>query len=525
MLAAVSPLDEGTLQKDLAWLVDAELLYQRGAPPQSSYIFKHALIQDAAYESLLRSTRQQYHQRAAQVLAAQFPSTAETQPELLAHHYTEAGLSEQAIDYWQRAGQRAVEGSANVEAISHLTQALSLLKALEGTSERVERELSLQIALGNSLMAAKGYGSPEVGEAYARARELCQQVGETSQLLPVLYGLWAFYLVRAEHQRACELGGQFLRLAQSSGDPALVVAHRAQGYPLLSMGELAIAREHLEQVESLYDPQQHRPLAFLYGQDSGMSGLSVLALTLQLLGYPDQAKKRCHQALALDHEPSHPPSLAYTLGHAAMLYQFRRDLDATRAQAEAAITLSIEHRLEMWAAWATVLKAWVLTHQKQGGEGMDLLHRTLTAFEATGAGIWRPYFLALQSEAYKKAGQVEAGLDILAEAQTLVEKTGERIYEAELYRLKGELLLMGGVDESEAEACYHEALEVARRQQAKSLELRAAVSLGRLWQKGGNREEAHQRLAEIYGWFTEGFDTTDLKEAKALLEELSTTDS
>jgi predicted ATPase len=280
--------------------VEAELLYQRGLPPQTRYFFKHALIQDAAYQSLLKSKRQQYHQKIALVLEERFPETVETQPELLAHHYTDAGLSEQAIVYWQRAGQRAVQRSANIEAISHLTKGLELLKTLPDTPERTQQELTLQIALGAPLRITKGFASPEVERVYARARELSQQIGETPQLFPVLRGLGGFYLARAEFQTAHKLGEQCLRLAQNMQDPALLLhAHYLQGATLFCLGDIALAREHVEQGISLYNPRLHSSHTLLYGQDPGVACLFWTAWAMWYLGYPDKALMRSYEALTL----------------------------------------------------------------------------------------------------------------------------------------------------------------------------------------------------------------------------------
>ncbi len=337
LLQAVAPCDEGTLQRGLHQLVEAEFLYQQGLPPQATYRFKHALIQDAAYQSVLRSTRQQHHQRIAQVLETRFPETAETQPELVAHHYTEAGRTEQAIPYWQRAGQRAVERSANLEAVAHLTKGLEVLATLPDTPERAQQELLVQTTMGPALMATKGYGSPEVLRTYARARELCQQVGETPQLFQVLRGLWYFYLIRLELRTARELGEQLLTLAQHVGDSALLLeSHYALGNTLNYLGEFAAARAYLEQGIALYDPQRHRAHAFRYGQDPGVACRSYAAVTLWWLGYPDQALQRSHEALTLAREVAHPFSLAYVLFFAALLHHFRREGQLTQERAEEA---------------------------------------------------------------------------------------------------------------------------------------------------------------------------------------------
>jgi TOMM system kinase/cyclase fusion protein len=542
LLQAVAPWDEDTLHRGLQQLVEAELVYQRGMPPQATYTFKHALIQDAAYQSLLRSTRQQYHQQVAQVLEARFPETCQVQPELLAHHYTQAGLMAQALPYWQSAGRRAIERSGNIEAIGHLTQGLEVLQILPDTPERTQRELTLQTALGVPLLATKGFGAPEVERVYGRARELCRQVGETPQLFPALWGLWWFYEARPQLQTARELAEQLLTLAQRQQDPALLLqAHRAMGQTMLWLGELGAARTYLEQGIAIYDPQQHHSLAFRYGQDPGVGLRNFAAHALWYLGYPDQALERMHEAVALARELSHPFSLAFALDQTAWLHQYRREAQLTQEWAEADITLSSEQGFAFFLALGTMYRGWALAEQGQEAEGIAQMRQGMAAHQATGAQLGRPYWLSLLVEAYGKIGQVEEGLKVLGEALTLALKHGEHFWEAELYRLKGEVLLMQagragsrntstepllvGATEplvlTEVEACFCQALDIARRQQAKSLELRAAMSLSRLWRQQGKRDEARQRLAPVYGWFTEGFDTADLQEAKALLEELT----
>ena len=436
------------------------------------------------------------------------------------------------------------------------------------------QELLLQTSLGAVLMAAKGYAAPEVEKAYARARELCRQVGETPLLFPVLRGLWNCYLVRAELRTAQELAEQLLTLAQNLGDPVLLMeAHRALGSTLWPLGELVSAWTHLEEVMALYDPPKHRSLAFLYGADPGVACLSYAAWSLWMLGYPDQALKRIHEALILAQELSHPHSLAFAFIFAAYVHRFRREAQETQERADAAVTLCIEQRIAQWLAMGTILQGGALAEQGKREEGIAQMRQGMVAWRTTRAELGRPDFLALLAEAYEKAGKVEEGLALIAEALAVVNKTGQRYFGAELYRLKGELTLkpsggrspaaavlntqhrppstqteaeaeveearrvgsahqneaiseagtVGGAHptrETEAEECFWKAIEIARRQQAKSLELRAAMSLSRLWQKQGRKEEARKMLAEIYNWFTEGFDTKDLQEAQGLLEEL-----
>jgi TOMM system kinase/cyclase fusion protein len=522
LLQMVLQVDEITLQRELGRLVEAELVYQRGLPPQSTYVFKHALIQDAAYESLLKSTRQHFHQRIAQVLEAQFPETAEAEPALLAQHYTEAGLTGQAVAYWYRAGQRASERSAHVEAMSHLTKGLEWLQTLPESPQRIQQELLLHITLGASLIVTKGHGAREVEQTYLRAQQLCQHLEDPYQLFPVLWGLWSYYHTRADFQREHALGEQLLTLAQQVRDTSMLcAAHRVLGTTLFRLGVPTSAYTHFTQGIALYNPQQHRASAFLYGEDTGVSCHGYAALTLWYLGYPDQALVRSQEAVTLAQQVVHPLILSYALGMAAGFHQFRREVRFTQERAEAVITLSKDQGFPGWMAFGSMLYGWALAQQGQAQEGMAQLHQGLTAWRVTGAELSRPYFLALLAEAHGIMGQPEAELTVLTEALTHVDTTGERWYESELYRLKGELLLQQSSDyHAEAERCFQHALDIARNQQAKSLELRATTSLARLWQQQGKRAEAHQVLGDVYNWFTEGFDTADLIDAKVLLDEL-----
>jgi predicted ATPase len=522
LLRAVSPLDEATLQQGLRQLVEAELVYQRDIPPQATYTFKHALIQDAAYQSLLRSTRQQYHQRIALVLEEWFPDTVETQPELLAHHYTKAGLTEQAIPYWQRAGQQASDRSAHLEAISHVTTGIELLTTLPETPERIQRAVTLHMALGVALQIAKGSAAPEVEHAYTRAYALCQQVGESPELVPVLFGLWRFYNTGLQLPTAREFGETLLHLAQRSHDPALsVVAHYALGYTWCLLGMLPAARTHLEAGIAHYTPDQRRAPVFRMGQDPGVACRAYVALTLWLLGYPEQALARVHEALTLAHELAHPYSLAFARCWVATVSQLCRDVPAVHAHAEAAVTRATEQGFPLWINHGTSVRGWALTLQGQGEEGMAQVLQGIAAWRATGAVVHVPYFSTLLADVCGHRGHTAEGLQALAEADTLIEQHGECWWEAEVCRLRGVLLLRQAVPQpEEAEACFQRALDVSRRQQAKSLELHAAMSLARLWQQQGKRAEAHALLAPIYGWFTEGFDTADLIDAKVLLDEL-----
>ena len=517
LLHVVSRLDEASLQCALERLVEAELLYQRGVLPQATYTFKHALIQEAAYQSLLKSKRQHYHQQIAQVLLERFP---ETQPELLAHHLTEAGLYAQAVGFWHQAGQTAMQRSANTEAIRHLTKGLEVLNLLPETAERFQHELSLQTILGLALTVTKGYGAPEVEYAYARARALCQQVGETPQLSSVLAGLRRFYLVRGDFRTALELGEQYLRLAQRYHDTTLrIAAYEALGATLLYAGEFAAARPHLEQGIAHAYAEPLRLTNLRHGSAPEVQCCSYLAMVLWSLGYPDQALQRNQEALTLAQQLAHPYSLAHALAAASFTRQFCRDTRITQAQAEVMMTLSTEQNFAYMLALSLLLHGWALAMQGQRQTGMAQMHQGMAALQAPGAEHLRPYLLILLAEAYRAGGHFKEGLHTLDETQAAVERSGSHFFEAELYRLKGELLLdLTMTNHTVAAACFHHALAIARRQQAKSLELRATTSLSRLWQRQGKSAEARQRLGEILGWFTEGFTTPDLQEAGALLE-------
>jgi predicted ATPase len=533
---------EETLYHLLASLQRKEFLYEQPAFPEPDYIFKHALTQEVAYGTVLQERRKAIHERTAQAIETLYSANLDEHYSELAHHYTRSGNTEKAIEYLHLAGHQAVQRSANVEAITHLTTALELLTTVPDTRERAQQELTLHLTLGVPLMAIRGFSSPEVRATYARARELCQQLGEIRQLFPVLFGLRRFHQVRGELLVARELGEQLLGLAQREHDPALLVeAYWAQGSTLFSLGEFGAAQAYLAQGLTLYDSQRHHSHVFLYGgREPGVFGLSYAARVLWHLGYPDQARQKSEAARMLAQERSHPFSLAAAQSSVAITHQLCRERALTQEWAEAAITLAREHGFPQLLGQGTILQGWARAEQGQVEEGMSQIRQGLATHQAIGAGLLKSYFLVLLAEAYGKAGQVEEGLGALAEALTVVDKSGGRFYEAELYRLKGELTLqkfqVSGFKfqvtnpqlliptphaEAEAEACFLKAIEIARRQSAKSWELRAVMSLARLWQSQGKRTEAHKLLSEIYGWFTEGFDTKDLQEAKALVEELS----
>jgi predicted ATPase/class 3 adenylate cyclase len=523
LITAVAQMPQKQIDDALAQLVSAELIFRRGAPPDAEYTFKHALVQDAAYKSLLKSRRQALHARIAQSLEERFPDTARVHPELVAYHYSEAGAIKPAIRYLRMAGKRAAERSANAEAVEQFSGALRLLEGLPDSPERTRSELDLLTAMGPALIAAKGYGASEIERSYARARELCQQLAdeEGPLLFSVLQGLWGFYNIRTDFQTALELGRQCLNLGQSSQDPALQIeGYRLVGGTLFYKGDFASARDHAERGITLYSHEQHRSLAFRYGQDPMVGCLSYAASALRILGYQDQAITRSQQALALAQELSHPYTLGYSLIHATVLSELCGDSQVTQARATALVKLSRDQGFPFLLAGGHIHCGAALVAQGQSDTGIGQILEGLAIWQSTGAELWRPYFLAMLARAYGQAGKADEGLATLSEALTVVTRTGEHWFEPELNRLKGEMLLARSeTGLPEAEECFSRALSLAHQQGARLWELRAATSLSRLWCSRGERTKARELLAPIYGDVAEGLGTLDLREAKALLDE------
>jgi class 3 adenylate cyclase/tetratricopeptide (TPR) repeat protein len=519
----------------LAHLQAAEFIYEQPMLPEPQYAFKHALTREVAYGSLLLESRKVLHECAAHAIEDAYGNRLESYYGDLARHYDLSGNTAKAVEYLRRAGEQAVQRSAYTEAINHLTSALELLKNLPDTSERARQELTLQLALGNPLIATRGYAAPEVEQVYSRTWDLYQQVGQMPQLFFVLFGLWRFHLVRGRYTTAHELATQFMGLAQASKDPALLLpANFALGFSLFRLGELASAREHLERGIALYHSQEYdrdQEHAFPYGQDTGVTSLSYAAWILWYLGYPDQALKRSQEALALAYERAHPFTLAFALHFSAALHRMRREGPAAQQRAEEELALSSGHGFPYFVAGSTFLLGWALAEQGQADEGITLMRQGLGAHRAAGT-VQVGQLLAILAEMYGRVGQGEEGLQVLAEAQAEIQESRESWWEALLYCAKGRLFLTSesanpksAIDNRQigAEACFRKAIDVARRQSAKSLELRAAIPLARLWQSQGKTGEARLMLADIYGWFTEGFDTADLREAQMLLEEIGET--
>jgi len=483
------------------------------------YAFTHVLYQQAVYARLGLQRRAHLHQRLGTWLeAASGPQAQEFAAEL-ALHFERGGASRRAVQYYQWAATTAAQRAAPHAVAATLTRALDLLQTWPETAERLQQELEVLVALGPALMAMQGFLAPDVVQVYRRAHVVCQSVGAPLQRCAVLWGLWLIESVRGAHQTARGLAEDLLHLAQHLAEPAwLLRASYALGSTLLWLGAFADARAHLEQGIGLYDSQPHRFQALGYEGAAGVDCRSLAARALWMLGYPDQALQRTQEALTLAQELAHPYSRVAALLFAAQCHQLRREGHAVSAQAEAALVLITEWGFRGRVEQGMILQGWALADQGQGPAGLLQIRQGLTARQTLGVSLARPYYLGLCAETYGKVGQPAEGERLLAEALAVVHTTGERIYEAELYRLQGELLLAGAsAQQVEAAACFQQALAIARRQQAKSWGLRAAMSLARLWQHQGQRAEAHALLAPIYGWFTEGFDTADLQEAKALL--------
>ena len=526
LLEAVAGPTGTRLENALAQLIEAELIYCRGTPPEAICSFKHVLVQDAAHNTLLRNKRRQLHERIARVLEEQFPTMADTNPEELARHYSEAGLAEQASEYWKKAGERALQRSANMEAVRHLGMAIAELDKLGEIREHRHTEIALQIALGGALIATKGFGASETARAYRRARELCEALGDSEQLFPALYGQWLYeFAGPANLHEARQLAERIIELAEDSGDPApLLIGHRVLGTTLMMLGELPAALTHLDRTMALYDRRTHHTLAFRYSLDPWVAGQAIgRSWCLWLMGFPDTAKEAAEAAVSRARELGHVNSIAFAQWGLGRLEELRGDAHAARQQGEAVVALAKEQGLSLWLTWGTILQGWALTEEGSPREGLRCLLDGLNAVQSTTNRAHHAYHMLLLAKAYARAGQPEEGLRVVADVAALIDQSDERMFEPELDRMKGELLLVlgGNGAEAEAESCFLRSLEIARHRQAKSWELRTALSLARLWCDGRNREKARGLLAPVYEWFTEGFETPDLQDAKAMLESLS----
>jgi predicted ATPase len=512
------------LEQMLSRLQFGEFIYEQPTVGEVEYSFKHALTQEVAYNTLLIERRKLLHERAGAALESMFGERLDDHLSDLARHYSRSDNFSKAVEYLGRAGQQALQRCAYADAINSLSTALNLLKKLPASRQLIQQELLLQLAVGPALIAIQGYAAPEVERAYTRARELCEQLGDTPEIFLALHGLWLLYLVPGEFRKAYEIAEQLLRRAQGAHDRApLIYAQEAWGVTSYWMGNFIVAREHLESAIPLFEPERHRPLMFRYGLDARIVCSTHAAWTLWQLGYPDQAIKRGNEALALGQSLFHPFSLLYAHCFVGVLHQFRREVRAAQENEECSIALCGEHGFTEFTGVATTLRNWALAKHGRDEDDIAQLQQALTATRVNRyiAEMWRPHFLCLLAELYMETGRCGDGLSALTEALAAADEHEDHHNRAEMHRLKGELLLkQSDSSAARARSCFERAIEIAREQSAKSWELRATTSLARLLDKQGRRDEARLMLAEIYGWFTEGFDTADLKDAKALLDEL-----
>jgi DNA-binding SARP family transcriptional activator/predicted ATPase len=529
VVASVLGTDEGEIVRHLSGelskqhrLVVAQSVQRLDGQRLSHYRFRHYLFQRYLYQTLDEVERAHLHEAIGNVLEALYGESVAEVTVQLAWHFEAAGVVDKAVDYLLQAGNQAVRLSAYNEAITHFTRGLALLETLPESPERAQQELALQLALGAPLLAMQGWGTPEHAHACIRAYELCQQIGGTTQFLQALFLLADMCRAQGEHQKSLDLGEQLFSLAERTQDPQqIALAHWALGETRFFRGELTLAREHLAQASTLHDPRQHRSLTSLTGPDTGVTCLAWLSWALWSLGYPDQAWQRSQEALTLAQELDHPLTLAFAMTFASCgFHLLRRETQAAQEGIEALVQLVTTNGLTTMQPWATILQGWGQARQGQVEEGIMQMRAGMDTWRTMGAVSGQSFQVLPLAETYWRTGRAGEGVRVLDETLDMVEKTVERCLEAELYRLKGELLLAQGDGEEEAKACYRQAIAVARQQMAKSWELRAAMSLCRLWQRQGKQAEAYQMLEEIYSWFTEGFDTPDLQEARGLLEEL-----
>jgi class 3 adenylate cyclase/predicted ATPase len=520
LLLAVSDLPEDELRAGLIGLVASDLVFQRGTPPDAVYSFKHALVQDAAHGSVLRSTCQQLHGRVAEALEVQSPELMETQPELFAQHYAEAGLVEKSVVYWGKAGRRSAARSAMAEAAAQLQKGLDQLALLPDTPEHQRQELGLRSSQGAVFHSIKGAGAPETGEAYARAHELWQQLGSPAGFLHIPFGQSNYHIQRGEFALAQGLAEGLLRVSRQRNDSAgLVLGHYTAGRNLMFIGKFASSRWHLEKALALYYTRSDRSPVLEAAFPPDLSATGVLGFVLFCLGYPDQALAQATAAVDGARRPAHPPSLAAGLAFDARRLSFMGDDAALRERADELVAVTTEQGFPFWRAEGTVFRGWVKVKEGEVAEGISLLRAGSAALRATGMVAWTLHSFALLAEACEIAREFEESLTWLDCALQVVETRGVSWMAAELNRRKGQLLLRQGNNDA-AEELYRKSLCIAREQEAKMWELRAAISLALLRRDQGRRIEARDLLAPVYGWFTEGFDTPDLKEAKALLDEL-----
>jgi predicted ATPase len=522
LLAAVVSLPEAELFAALDHFVAAGLVFRRGVPQATSYIFKHALVRDAAYQSLLKKRRQELHARIGNAIETRFPQMLQAQPELVAHHFSEAGLTEKALGYWLQAGRRAAARSANVEAIAHLRAGLASVHDLPADVSRSRWELSLQLALGGPLLATKGFASSEAEATYQCAQELSRESSDDAALFTALRGLGYVYHVRANLRDATQLIDEAVALARRVDDPALLAeAYHFAGLSTFHLGAFQSARDWLQQSLETGDYSGRRH-SEVYGINLGVFCRAYIAHCDWHLGYPDCALQTAEESLRVAREASQPFSIALALDYLAMLHQFRREPEAALKTAEEARSLCLEYRFDYYGAWSALVRAWAIAELGRLKEGVTAYDAALKEFEKTGAGLRMPHYLGLLAAIHRKAGRGAVGLRLVAEAAQIAERNQESWCNTELELERGELLLLSTSDDAlkEAEAALQRATEIAAGQGAKLLELRASVRRARLWAERGERQKAFEMLSPIYGWFTQGFDTPDVLRARTLLGEL-----
>jgi class 3 adenylate cyclase/predicted ATPase len=521
LLTAVTPLSNTVVEQALTQLVGLELAFKRGNPPEATYTFKHALVQDTAYESLLKTERQELHGQIASVLEKQSPEIVHAEPEIVAQHYMKAKLYEPAVKHWGRAGAMAISRSANLEAISHLNRGLDCLESLPAGRERDEQELGIQVSLGGPLISIHGYAAAEVSRAFGRARSLCESLGATEPLFATLSGEFVYHFVRADYSMMRELTEECDRLSEQLPDAAIQLAsHRLRAITAMHSGEILRARNEFEHILNKHDPSKHRLQPVQYVHDPKISALTYLAPILWILGFPDQAKRSSVAAFELAKRLDQVNLTVHVQVYAgAGLQELLRNVEAVGEYAASIVELSRKHSLRYWLQNGLILQGWVLAQGEAGDEGCALMRRSISERGGLDVGWYQIRYLCMLVECYLRHKQPVAGLEAIAEARTMMAQTKDQMWCAEVDRLEGELL-RETASPSAAENLFKRALALARHQHAKSFELRAAFSLARLWRDFGKRTEARPMIAEIYNWFSEGFDTSDLRDAKALLEEL-----
>jgi predicted ATPase len=570
LLAAVSTLDPAALDAELAKLVQAELIYQKGQPPKCTYTFKHALLENASYSSMVKSTRQQFHKRIGEVLESRFPETVQSEPEVLAHHFSEAAETRKGVSYWLKAGLRARARSAEIEAIAHLTQGLELLQTLDESLDRDELEVPFQAQIGTAYLMTRGYAAPEVGPYFRRARDLCenlataaeaepnvQDAGEPteflgdssigsppdltvrsggidgspsnntkakqlrSQLFAVMWGRWAWHVVRGEFRLCMGLAAEAMELAGKLGDPGITMeALFTPGLTMLYRADFTGSRDHCGKAIAEFDDRDRTAFwAGHTGQNSGVTHRCYLSIALWHLGYPDQALAMNREMVAVARAVKHPFSLAYAMHHSGWLHQHCRLGADTQAAGDEEIQIATEQRFAFWHATGMLYRGAGLLQQGQLEQALPSLLQGLDAYRATGAGLALPFYLSILGEAYTHAGRFDDALKALDEAIAIADKNDDWFQHAELHRLKGELALARPTaNDAEAESLFRQAIEIARSQKSRSFELRAVMSLYRLWRRQERRADARQTLESVFCTFTEGFGTPDLVTAKAMLD-------